>query len=63
MFKAGDVVTLNSGGPEMTVTEAEEGAVKVLWFNVNGDLKTETFDPATLMRAETKDSKRVVSDS
>jgi uncharacterized protein YodC (DUF2158 family) len=58
MFKVGDVVTLKSGGPGMTVTESEEGAVKVLWFNIKGDMKTGVFDPALLMKAEAEaDSK------
>ena len=60
MFKVGDVVTLKSGGPGLTVIDAAEESVKCLWFNVKGDLKSDTFDPAILMKVETETIKRVV---
>lgn len=53
-FKIGDVVFLNSGGPEMTVHSyipsrglttfgAFNGKVRCNWFH-NGELKSEIFD-------------------
>ncbi len=32
-FKIGDVVTLNSGGPKMTITEIIGDDISVTWFN------------------------------
>lgn len=34
-FKVGDVVQLKSGGPEMTVTDAGEQFVTVMYWNPN----------------------------
>ena len=37
-FKVGDIVTLKSGGPLMTVSAAgSEDRVQVVWFNREGD--------------------------
>ena len=49
-FKVGDVVTLKTGGPRMTVTYA--GAVAPApgewlicqWFDAHGELRQETFE-------------------
>lgn len=46
-FKAGDVVALNSGGPSMTVTEANEDRVWCVWI-ADGKAQTNSFPPACL---------------
>jgi uncharacterized protein YodC (DUF2158 family) len=53
MFKVGDVVKLNSGGPTMTVSQVESGGghVRCIWFS-GDDLKVESFDPVTLKSAD-----------
>ena len=49
-FKAGDIVQLKSGGPDMTIEKAEgltDGKIKCIWFD--GDKKThDFFVPETL---------------
>jgi uncharacterized protein YodC (DUF2158 family) len=37
-FKAGDIVTLRSGGMPMTVLAAEGGSVECIWLGDDGDL-------------------------
>lgn len=32
-FKSGDVVTLKSGGPDMTVTDTSMGQIACVWFD------------------------------
>ena len=53
-FKIGDVVTLKSGGPAMTVDEVSkmsEGGkdcIKCYWFDPKMQLKNGEFSPASL---------------
>lgn len=51
-FKSGDVVTLRSGGPKMTVRWVEEElgtlAACCTWFDAKGETKEKTFLPAQL---------------
>jgi uncharacterized protein YodC (DUF2158 family) len=50
-FGIGDVVRLNSGGPNMTVTLYEE-AKKIVyckWVNESGQLQTEPFPDACII--------------
>ena len=52
--KEGDVVTLKSGGPEMTVDKLEQSRGEFryfcIWF-VNGERMSGTFNPAALAKA------------
>jgi uncharacterized protein YodC (DUF2158 family) len=41
-FVPGDVVTLRSGGPQMTIKFIDEGDVYCEWF-LNGEVKGATF--------------------
>ncbi len=43
-LKVGDVVVLNSGGPDMTVTDLE---ITCVWFN-GGETEEATFSEASL---------------
>lgn len=53
-FKAGDIVTLKSGGPKMTLRyEGVTGEWVVQWF-VGTDLKQGTFAPDSLIIADGK---------
>jgi uncharacterized protein YodC (DUF2158 family) len=60
-FKAGDVVTLNSGGSDMTVEEVRGANVDCVWFDYFpgtgswSDLKKATFRDPVLKKKETKD--------
>ena len=53
-FKVGDVVTLKSGGPPMTVNEVlnmsedTKGCIKCRWFDVKKQLKKGEFSPDSL---------------
>lgn len=47
-FKIGDVVQLNSGGPEMTVSISHINGTICMWFTKKHKLKSGTFDPDTL---------------
>ena len=51
-FNLGDVVTLSSGGPQMTVkwVGEEYGTPTACcsWFDAKGELKENTFAPAQL---------------
>jgi uncharacterized protein YodC (DUF2158 family) len=53
-FQPGDVVILKSGGPEMTVTNAEiqdaPGVVFCRWFDESGTPKGHRFAGAALKR-------------
>ena len=58
-FKPGDIVRLTCGGPFMTVTylsaksdAAPHGAIGVAWFDENGVLHRETFEPGALVHDE-----------
>lgn len=50
----GDVVCLKSGGPVMTVTDyfggptPDNDTITASWFNLNNDLQSGVFYPATL---------------
>lgn len=41
-FKGGDIVTLKSGGPKMTVAYDDKGDITCQWFD-GGELKTARF--------------------
>lgn len=49
-FKIGDVVMLNSGGPNMTVwnNRRDDSLVDVVWFNDNKQLSRDAFAEAEL---------------
>lgn len=64
-FKIGDVVTLNSGGPQMTITVAEnihavtrkklpfKGIVTTMWFEENSKFEAKfPQDALTLQKNE-----------
>jgi uncharacterized protein YodC (DUF2158 family) len=55
-FKGGDVVVLNSGGPDMTVGDkgVTNASVYCLWFE-GLYLRTAEFPLATLKKAPTRD--------
>lgn len=53
-FKEGDIVTLKSGGPKMTVEVAETawtGHVYCSWFDDKRKLSKEQFAPEALVKA------------
>ena len=52
MFKAGDVVQLKSGGPLMTVSEADGNVVQCRWFNGTEE-KASSYTPELLKPADT----------
>jgi uncharacterized protein YodC (DUF2158 family) len=62
-FKIGDVVTLNSGGPKMTVTGAKDKkGVQHVWCTWNNDGKDETgFYPADAVVSVTSGEQRIVN--
>jgi uncharacterized protein YodC (DUF2158 family) len=47
-FKKGDTVRLKSGGPLMTVTNAEKGRVWVSWFDKSENEKSSVFNAEAL---------------
>ncbi len=49
-IKAGDVVKLKSGGPQMTVEDTDGQRVKVVWME-KGKVMTRTFETAILKHA------------
>ena len=49
-FKAGELVRLKSGGPNMSVEQVGEQAVRCAWF-VDDKLQRETFAPEALEHA------------
>lgn len=54
-FKAGDVVVLNSGGPQMTVESYSTNDPQKLtctWFDKNNERKSEHFQEAALKKYE-----------
>jgi uncharacterized protein YodC (DUF2158 family) len=61
-FKVGDVVTLKSGGPAMTVDEVlkmpedSKGHIKCYWFDDRDQLKDGEFSPTSLELNEAKAS-------
>lgn len=49
VFDIGDVVTLKSGGPKMTVSEINGNEVTCTWFDAaTTELKTHVFKARTL---------------
>lgn len=49
-FKTGEVVSLKSGSPPMTVQKyVAEGRVLCTWYEAGG-FKTEVFEPETLVK-------------
>jgi len=61
-FKIGDVVTLKSGGPAMTIdeilgmSEGSKACIKCYWFDHKMQLKKGEFSPASLKLHEVKAS-------
>lgn len=49
-FKIGDLVTLKSGSPVMTIVAAIEGNFQCAWF-VDGDVRDAVFSPPSLAAA------------
>jgi uncharacterized protein YodC (DUF2158 family) len=47
-IEPGDVVTLKSGGPEMTVEGLGSDGVECSWFATGGQLKRNTFKTGAL---------------
>lgn len=59
MYTIGDVVTLNSGGPEMTVaTTKEEGIFEVVYFDSTGKLQINNFYGACLHKVPNNQGRR-----
>jgi uncharacterized protein YodC (DUF2158 family) len=56
-LKVGDVVRLNSGGPELIVTEVHEKAVRVAWWNGN-EIDAHIFPVQCVMKAARHDNAR-----
>ena len=50
-FEPGDIVKLNSGGPDMTVDRPETGVVWCQWFSAR-KLEKGAFKPESLERVE-----------
>jgi uncharacterized protein YodC (DUF2158 family) len=50
-WKPGDVVTLKSGSPEMTVVSVEPSTVRLQWFE-GFDVKTMNTHPDALQKAD-----------
>ena len=59
-FEIGDVVTLKSGGPSMTIDGVMENGVRCIWFNGGGGVMTGTFSLGVL---EVRKSEKNVSKS
>lgn len=56
LFSPGDVVSLRSGGPAMTVTEVTPTAITCLWFSEpDQTLRTGTVPPIALALIESDD--------
>ena len=51
-FGPGDIVELKSGGPPMTVTNAEDDVIEATWFTGAGEHRAGNFDPAVLQKVE-----------
>ena len=51
-LKPGDVVTLKSGGHQLTVAEVHEDTVACLWMGLEGDLFRETLPLSVLELAD-----------
>jgi uncharacterized protein YodC (DUF2158 family) len=49
-FAVGDVVQLNSGGPQMTVEEVKGTVVSCVWFDAKQEQKKATFQAALLCK-------------
>ena len=54
-FKPGDVVTLRSGGPAMTVVSVAENEAKCVWIGEEGDFFQESVPTVALDLIETDD--------
>jgi uncharacterized protein YodC (DUF2158 family) len=57
IFKPGDVVQLKSGGPKMTVTQAEDDVVGtptvwVAWFDQKGEPKEGAYPETAVQSVE-----------
>jgi len=48
-FKVGDVVTIKSGGPHMTVTHVGPHYIQVIYFTERTGITDGTFPPDALM--------------
>jgi uncharacterized protein YodC (DUF2158 family) len=48
-LKAGDVVTLKTGGPEMVVEVVDNNGAACSWFVAGGVLQRHTFYPGNLV--------------
>jgi uncharacterized protein YodC (DUF2158 family) len=48
--KAGDVVTLNSGGPNMTVLSSTGDSAMCIWFALDGTVASHAF-PFAIIKA------------
>ncbi|HVA17462.1 MAG TPA: DUF2158 domain-containing protein [Candidatus Dormibacteraeota bacterium] len=51
MFKAGEIVKLNSGGHPMTILSVSRRGVKCTWA-VRGDIKEKTFPAIALTKPD-----------
>lgn len=47
-FKVGDTVRMKSGGPLMTVSNINDGAVYCEWFGADGKVARDSFRPEQL---------------
>jgi uncharacterized protein YodC (DUF2158 family) len=51
-FNIGDVVCLNSGGPEMTVKTIEGDTVFCVWFDEDRKMQGSNFKAQTLTKSD-----------
>jgi len=57
-FKAGDVVVLRSGGPEMVISKLDGDAVELRWFDDGSrEFRNESFRAHELKKPEPKKQK------
>lgn len=57
-FQPGEIVVLNSGGPDMTVmeTDPDTGHIRCWWSQSNGETDEAYFPPETIHRIEADDA-------
>ena len=61
-FSSGQLVSLKSGGPVMTVSRFENGSVTCQWFGEGDEIQTSSFGPELLELVERQDEANEGSD-